>query len=285
MLLLIVASALTAVALLAIWARSELIDSSNFAGTTTELIKDRTIRTEVSRYLVAEVSRGQLTATQRRALRRQVSSILASPRAERVWGAAASNAHEQVVQLIEDRHAGAAVLDLRPMIRVIAAELNLPDPSATLPPGAGQVTILSSNDLSGARRVADTLQRTATALLIATLLVIGLAIALASGWRRGAVAGAAIAVAVGAAVVLIARSLVGNHVVDVLVPGGSTRNAAHNAWSIGTSGLQSYAVIALVVAAIALAASALLMGRRSPNPLGPSRPLGPPRRGVPPRMR
>ena len=285
MLLLVVASALTAVALLAMWARNELVDSSKFADTSTDLIKDQAIRDEVSRYLVARGRiAGELSAGERRTLRRQVSTALDSPRAERLWGVAAENAHEQLVALIEDDHADAAVLDLRPIMRAIASELNLPDPGPTLSPGAGQVTILAGTQLRAARQVADSLQRTATALLIATLLVIGIAIALASGWRRGAVAGAAIAVAVGAAVVLIARSLVGDHVVNVLVPDGSTRGAAHNAWSIGTSGLESYAVIALVVAAIALAAAALLRPR-TPNPLGPPAPLGPPRRQFPSRPR
>ena len=275
--LLRVAAALTAVALLANWARNELIDSSTFADTSTDLIKDKEIRDQVARYLVDEVDRGELSAGDKRTLRRQVATELDSPQAERLWSVAAENAHEQLVALIEDDNADAAVLDLLPLMRAIASELNLPDPGPSLSAGSGQITVLAGAQLRDARRVADSLQRTATALLIATLLVIGIAIALAHGWRRGAIAGAAIAVALGAAAVLVARSLVGNHVVDVLVPDGTTRDAAHNAWSIGTGGLESYAVIALVIAAVALAAAALLRPR-SPNPLGPRRPPGAPPR-------
>lgn len=269
-LLLAGASALTAVALLATWARYELVDSTAFSTTSTELLKDGTIRDQVARYLVAEVDRGDLSATQRRELRRSVANVLDTDKARRTWGVATQNAHAQLVGLIGDPNAQAAVLDLRPLIRAVARELNLPDPTAGLSTGSGRITILSGQELRDVRRVADSLQRSATGLLIATALMIALAIALASGWRRGAVAGAAVAVAIGAAVVLLARTLVGNHVVDVLVPAGGTREAGHRAWSISTSPLATFAIVALVAAAIALAAAALAR-RPGPSPLGPRR--------------
>ena len=86
---------LTATALLATWARSDLIDSSSFADTSTDLIKDKTIRDEVARYLVAETAGDQLPADQRRALRRQVSAELGSQRSVRVWNVATEDAHSQ----------------------------------------------------------------------------------------------------------------------------------------------------------------------------------------------
>jgi hypothetical protein len=98
--------------------------------------------------------------------------------------------------------------------------------------------------------------------------VLLLAIALAANWRRGAIAGAAIAVALGAAVVLIARTLVGDHVVDVLAADTGANEAARSAWSIGTSLLATFAVV-LIVGAVIVVAAAAFARRPGPNPLGP----------------
>jgi cytochrome b561 len=63
--------------------------------------------------------------------------------------------------------------------------------------------------------------------------------------------------------VLFARRLGGNWIVDALVPPGSERPAAHAAWTIGTSLLYAIA-IAMVIYGIALVVAAWLAGPTRP---------------------
>jgi hypothetical protein len=144
-------------------------------------------------------------------------------------------------------------LDLRPMIRAVARELGIP--LAGLPASAGQVQIVAGDQVRGAREGADQLQRTAVVLLIAAPLVLLLAVLAATGWRARALAGAGVAVAVAGGLVLLARALVGAHVVEVLTQNSADEDAVGAAWSAGTATL-AWAAGAAIVAGLVLAVAA-----------------------------
>jgi hypothetical protein len=281
--LLMLGSVLTSFALLATWAKVQLLDSQRFSDTSIELLEDDAIRAQLSEYLVTEVSGGRISAEQEARLQETVKTALDSAPARRAWETAVTDAHAQLVELVQDPAAGDARLDLARLVRVTAEQVGIPASALDTAPESYRVTILRSNQLEEVRDTADQLERISTILLLATGAVLLLAVALAVDWRRGALAGAAVAVAVGAAVVLIARALVGDHVVSELAAGSGADDAAQSAWSIGTSMLATFAVVAIVVAAIVVAAAAFAR-RPKPNPLGPGGrrpspdPVGPPRR-------
>lgn len=262
--LLAVGAALTALALLAGWAQWQLVDSQAWGDTSQRLLERSEVRDRVSQYVVAEVrksSGGALTPELGDRLDREVSRQLATPRSERVWRRVTADAHRQLVDLIHNDATGrgdVVVLDLRPLIRSAARDLAVPLPA--VPAGVGRVTIVAGDQVRGAREAADRLERTATVLLIAAPLVLLLAIGLARGWRVRALAGAGISIAVGGGLVLVARGLVGAHVVDVLTPSGAGRDAVAAAWSVGTSSLSSLAVGA-IVAGLVIAAGASIAAR------------------------
>ena len=270
-LLLVIGSVVTALAILAGWAQWQLLDSGAWRDTSDELLQREEIRERVAEYLVGEVSKasgGRLPAQQANRLERAVARELGSARSERVWGAATTEAHRELVRLIEDDGAGSGdvvVLDLRPLIRAVAQEIAVPL-GAAVPPGIGRVEVVAGNQVRGAREGVDQLQRTATVLLVVAPLILLLAVLLARGWRPQALAGAGVAVAVAGAIVLVARALVGAHVVEVLTSSSADQDAAAAAWSVGTGQL-AWLAGAAIVGGLVVAVAASIAARA-----GPSRP-------------
>jgi hypothetical protein len=195
----------------------------------------------VAVYLVDELQRSSgdaVPSALQGSLEDRVADQLDSNRSKRVWRAANREAHRELVRLIEDDSATSGdvvTLDLRPLIRSVARELRIPLPA--IPAGTAEIDVVAGDQVRGAREAADQLQKTAAILLIVAPLTLLLAVLAATGWRRRALAGAGIAVAVAGGIVLLARALVGAHVVEVLTPNSADRDAVSAAWSVGTSGL------------------------------------------------
>jgi hypothetical protein len=253
-LLLVIGSVVTALAILAGWAQWQLMDTAAFRDTSGKMLERKEIRDRVAEYVVTEVrsaSGGALPPALGNRLERAVARRLATSRSERVWRTTTTEAHRELVRMIEDDRASrgdVVVLDLRPLIRSVARELGIPLP--IVPASVGQVEIVAGDEVRGVRNAADELHRTATVLLIAAPLILLLAVAAASGWRTQALAGAGVSVAAAGALVLITRALVGAHVVDVLSPRAADRDAAAAAWAVGTSQLAWIAGAAIVVGLI-----------------------------------
>ena len=250
-LLLVIGCVLTTLALLAGWAQWQLLDDNAWAGTSEKLLDKQEVRDRLAVYLVDELQRtdgGALPSSLSGGLEDSVAEQLDSRRAKRVWRVANLEAHRELVHLIEDDGATSGdlvTLDLRPLIRAVSRALDIPVPA--IPQGTAQLEVVAGDQVRGARNAADQLQRTAAILLIAAPLVLLLAVLAATGWRRRALAGAGIAVAVAGGIVLLARALVGAHVVEVLTPNEADRDAVGAAWSAGTSGLAWMAGAAIVV--------------------------------------
>jgi hypothetical protein len=266
-LLLAAGSLLTALALLAGWAQWQLLNTDRWADTSADVLKREEVRKRLAQYVVEEVRRssgGVLPPQVGDRLEPAIENELASPRSERLWRATTTEAHRELVRLIEDDSAGAnnvVTLDLRRLIAAISREIGMP---IRVPANVGRVTIVAGNQVSGARAAARRLERVATVLLILAPLTLLLAVALARGWRARALAGAGLAVAAAGVLVLLTRSLVGANVVDVLAASAGDRDAVEAVWSAGTSQLATMAGIA-IAAGLAVALAAGIAGRSRPR--------------------
>jgi hypothetical protein len=265
-LLLMIGCLLTALALLAGWAQWQLLDNDAWAGTSAKLLDREEIRDRVAVYLVDELERSSpasIPAGGRNLLVERVSDELDSSRSKRVWRAANREAHRELVRLIEDDSASSSdvvTLDLRPLIRTLSRTLEIPVPP--LGQDTAQMHVVAGDQVRAAREGVDQLQRVAAVLLIAAPLVLFLAVAAATGWRRRAAAGAGIAVALAGGIVLLARALVGAQVVEALTANEADRDAVGAAWSAGTSGL-AWAAGAAIVVGLVVAVAANVAGRAS----------------------
>ena len=262
--LLVVGSALTALALLAGWAQWQLTDTRQWGDTSEKLIEREEVRARVAEFVVDEVraaSGGNVPALLGSALEGRIEGELESARAKRVWRAATTESHHELVRLVEDSGStdGEQVtLDLSRLIAAVAREIGVP--LAVVPEGVGRVTIIAGDEVRGARENAGRLERAAAVLLVAAPLVLLMAVAVASGWRRRALAGVGVAVAVAGVLVLVTRALVGADIVSDLAPSATDRDAAEAAWSAGTSLLATMAILAIAAGA-ALALLAGVVGR------------------------
>jgi hypothetical protein len=109
-----------------------------------------------------------------------------------------------------------------------------------LPPDAGTLKILRSDQLGTAQTIAKVIRGLALVATLLALAFFALAIYLSRGYRWITVLGVGLSLILVGIVVLILRDVAGNVVVDQLAS-DSAKPAADAAWSIGTSLLASIA--------------------------------------------
>jgi hypothetical protein len=137
---------------------------------------------------------------------------------------------------------GAVVLDLRPMLGEVAEKVGASSSIANnIPPSVAQLRIVTSKQLNTMQNAVNLLRSLALVLPLLVVALFALAVYLARGRRRQTL------IAVGAAfigaglVVIVARGIIGQKVVDSLATTEAVRPAAQAAWSIGTSVLADVA--------------------------------------------
>jgi hypothetical protein len=129
----------------------------------------------------------------------------------------------------------------------------------TLPPSAGQLVIMRSDQLGTIQKAAKAIRGLSALFTVLSLGLFALAVGLAVGWRRVAlrrVGWSFVALGVG---MLVARRLLGDRVVEALVADPSVKPAADATWKIGTTLLYDIA-IAMFVYGLLIVLAAWLAG-------------------------
>jgi hypothetical protein len=125
-----------------------------------------------------------------------------------------------------------------------------------LPPEAGEITVLKSDELSLAQEVANLLRKAPIALTLAALLCFALAVYLAPR-RREALRSVGLAFAIAGLLSLTLRGFAGTYVVGGLSRTTSVEPAVEAVWSIGTSMLVTIATSAIVFGLLVVRAAVL----------------------------
>ena len=169
---------------------------------------------------------------------------LARPRVQRVWRAANEQADRRLISFIEDDSGalqttnGNVTLDLRQILQQVEGSAGLVDRiDARLPPNAGRIVLLRSNELSLAQQGVRALKAVANFIVVIVLLIFAAAIWLAPD-RRRAVRACAIGLIVAGLVLIFIRRVAGDQLIDRVVTDGSVRPAAHEVWWIATDPLK-----------------------------------------------
>jgi hypothetical protein len=149
-----------------------------------------------------------------------------------------------------------------------------------LPPQAGKIVILRSEQLSTAQKIAKVVRRLPIVLTLAALILFGAAVFLAGPLRRRALRSVGIGLVVAGILALIFRALGGHYVVDNLVESATVRPAASDAWGVATSLLKTVAastiafgVLVFLAAWLAGPTGAATAIRRESSPWVRRRPL------------
>jgi hypothetical protein len=255
-------------AAVAVWARAQVLDTSAYVHTVTPLADSSAIRNAVADRITSVVASEGAAAGVQGQVHSVVESVLASDRFKTLWVDANRLAHRQVVALLEGKgltevRGDRVVLDLTPVAQQVYDTLDQQDPAdfppATLPAGALSFEIFKSSNLTTARKAMRWLDRLAIVLPIASLVLLGAAVAVARR-RRVALSRAGLGFALGMAALLVLVA-VGRreylNAVDSVVP----RGAAADFVDVLLHSLKTEAQIA-IFAGVAVGVGAGLAGRR-----------------------
>ncbi len=257
------------VAIFAVWANRQLLDTGYWTSTNTKLIESPPIREAVSVYLTEQLYANvdvagelknelpselkPLAAPAAGALKdvvqKGINLLLERPRVQQLWSKANQVTHAEFVRLVENKGSvvklpggGAVVLDLRPMLGEVAAKVGAPSSIVNkIPPKVAQLRIVTSKQLNTMQNAVNLLRSLALVLPLLVVALFALAVYLARGHRRQTLIAVGTAFIGAGLVVVVARGIIGDKVVNSLATTEAVRPAAQAAWSIGTSVLADVA--------------------------------------------
>jgi hypothetical protein len=280
--LILIASLLTFLAIFAIWANRQLLNTENWTETSSELLENDDIRAQVSTLLVNELYANvdvqqDLEQVFARVLQTQRAEALAGPAAsglrglaedganrllqrpvpQRLWEEANRRAQARFLQIVEGggdvvgTSGGEVTLDLKALLSQTQSNLGVGGRvEQKVPSDSSQIVVLQSDQLKLAQDAVRLLKTLAIVLVVLALALFVLAVYLARGWRREALRASGIGLLFAGAAALVARAVAGNAVVDALATTASVRPAAEAAWSIGTSLMVQAATATVVYGAV-----------------------------------
>jgi hypothetical protein len=283
--LLVLGTILAFAAIFSIWVNRQALNTDNWVDTSTRLIQNEEVRSRLADYLANELTaNADIEGGLREALPPKLAPLataaaggleqlapqaaerlFATPRFEALWEAANRKAHEELLQVLNG--GGGAVstgngevkLQLAAVLAQIGEGSGVGEALAKkLPPEAGEITILKSDELSLAQDVANLLRKLPIALTLAALLCFGLAVFL-SPRRRETLRSVGFAFAGAGLLSLALRGFAGTYVVGGLSKTTAAEPAVEAVWSIGTSELVTIATSAIVFGLL-VALAAVLAG-------------------------
>jgi hypothetical protein len=272
--LVVLGSVLAFLSVFAIWIERQALNTNDWVDTSGRLIENPTIREAVGNYLVEQLYAnvdvekelkgilpgetkqlaGPLSGGLRQVAGSGTEEVLKTTTAQELWKDANRAAHEQLLAVLENKKEavstenGEVSLNLGGLVTNLAQQVGIGGQLAEkLPPDAGHVTILRSNQLKTAQDIAVGVKGLALVLSLLTLLAFGLAIYLSRGGRWVTVLFCGIGLVAAGFAVIVAREVAGGIVVGQLVKEESVKPAAEQAWSISTSLMISIATTVIVI--------------------------------------
>jgi hypothetical protein len=276
--LIVAATVLALLAIFALWANRQLLNTDNWTETSSDLLENDEIRTQIADFLVAQLYTnvdvqgnleqgfeelvrpaaasalaGPAASGLRTFAEQRLDNLLARPRPQLAWEEANRRAHARFLDIVEgggdvvSTSGGDVTLDLNSLLSQTEGSVGVGGRVADrLPEGATDIVILRSDQLELAQDLVRFMRALAIVLLVLSLGLFALAVYLARGWRREALRAVGIGLLFAGAAALVARTLAGNAVVDALATTEAVRPAAEAAWSISTSLLAQAATAALI---------------------------------------
>ncbi len=289
-LLIALATLLAFVSILTLWVKRQLLDNHAWATASQKVIVDKQVQDALSVYLVNQLYQNvdvaaalrqrlpsnldplaaPLAATLRQPAANSVSFLLAQPRVQSLWVNVSARAHEKLVNVLENKTGegitsgnGAVTLQTGALLNRLAKELGLPGKVVSkIPPDAGTITLLRSNQLKAAQDAVQVERALSRWLLVLVLALYALAAYLARGQRRVRIRTIGWCLTAVGLAVLITRKLVGNYVVNAITS-PEYRGTGHRVWLIGTSVLGNIGW-ASVFYGVALVLAMALAGETAP---------------------
>jgi hypothetical protein len=287
--LVILGSVLAFLSVFAIWTERQALDTGDWVSTSGRLLHNQTIRAAVGEYLVDQLYEnvdvkkelqeilpgdtkelaGPAAGGLRQVAGEGAEKVLETSTAQTLWEQANRTAHEQLLAILENKkeavstEEGTVSLNLGSLLTNLANQVGVgEDLAERLPPEAGKIEILRSDQLKTAQNIAIAVKGLALLLSILTFAAFAAAIYFSRDGRWVTVLFCGIGLIAAGFAVVVARHIAGGIVVDQLVKTESVKPAGEAAWSIGTSLMVSIAKTVIVVGVFFAAAGWLA----SPTP-------------------
>jgi hypothetical protein len=290
--LVVLGSVLAFLSVFAIWTERQALNTDDWVSTSGKLLHNSTIRGAIGEYLVDQLYEnvnvekelkeilpgdtkelaGPAAGGLRQVAGDGAEKVLETSTAQSLWEDANRTAHEQLLAVLENKKEavstseGNVSLNLGSLLTNLANQVGIgSDLAEKLPPDAGQIHILRSDQLKTAQNITIAVKGLALLLSILTFAAFAGAIYLSRGGRWVTVLFSGIGLIAAGFAVVVARHIAGGIVVDQLVTVESAKPAGEAAWSIATSLMTSIATTVIVVGALFAAAGWLA------SPTGPAR--------------
>jgi hypothetical protein len=275
--LVVIGVILVVVSLLSNWVKREALDKETFASTSQELIAHPAIQNQLAQTMVEQLYAnvdvsaqleqklppnlqalsGPIAGLSRELIDRAAVELLQRPRVQSLFVNAASLAQSQTVRVLEgdttrlQTTGGNVVLDLHPLVQRLGDRFGfLANASGQLPPDAGRIVLLQSDQLNTAQNLTQALKSVADWIWVPALLAWALALWLVPGRRRKEVRAIAIGWIVAGVALLVIRRVAGSYLVDNLTDSDSVRPALSAFWNILSDGLKEAAWAVVVIGII-----------------------------------
>ncbi|HEX4670585.1 MAG TPA: SHOCT domain-containing protein [Solirubrobacterales bacterium] len=272
--LIVLGSLLAFLSVFAIWTERQALDTGEWVNTSGRLIQNSKVREAVSNYLVDQLYENVDVEAELKSILpgdtkelagpaagglRQVAGdgaekVLETSTAQSLWEDANRSAHEQLISVLEDKgdavstSEGNVSLNLGSLLTNLASQVGIGQQLAEkLPPDAGQIEILRSDQLKTAQNIAIAIKGLALVLSILTFAAFAAAIYLSRDSRWVTVLFSGLGLIAAGFAVIVFRHIAGGIVVDQLVVTESAKPAGEATWSIATSLMTSIATTVIVV--------------------------------------
>src|SRR3954454_10189948 len=272
--LVVLGSLLAFLSVFAIWTERQALDTDEWTNTSGRLIQNDKIREAVGTFLVDQLYEnvdveeelseilpgetkklaGPVAGGLRQVAGDGADQVLQSSTAQELWKSANRSTHEQLLEVLEEKEGsvsteeGTVTLNLGSLITNLASQVGIgANLAEKLPPDAGQITILRSDQLKTAQDIVVAIKGLALILSLLTFLAFSLAIYLSRDARWVTVRSCGIGLVAAGFAVIVFREIAGGIIVGQLVEEDSIKPAAEAAWSIGTSLMTSIATTAIVI--------------------------------------
>lgn len=271
-------------AVFAIWAKRQLLETETWTETSSELLADAEIQDAVATFLVdalfasvdvqarlekalperARPLAGPAAGGLRELADRAAHEAVQRPRVQQLWEQANREAHSNLLAIVEGESEivtqgdGSVTLELGTLVEQVGAGAGI-DVTGKVPEQVAEIEIVEGDQLETAQDLVGLLKDLAYGLTAVALALYGIAIYLARGWRREALRACGFGFIAIGVMVLVGRGLAGNAVVASLAGTEAVEPAANSAWEIGTSLLYDGG-IAMIGYGIAIVAGAWLAG-------------------------
>ncbi|HEX7279307.1 MAG TPA: hypothetical protein VF255_06735 [Solirubrobacterales bacterium] len=281
--LLLIGTLVAFLAIFSIWVNRQALNTENWVDTSGKLLQDEEVQAQLSNYLadqlIANVDvQGELERTfpprlaplaapaagaLQQLAPQAAQRALETPQMESLWGTANRVAHERLLAVLDDSGSsnlstadGEVVLDLSALLTQLTDRLGVGGKLVEkLPPDAGRLTILESDQLSTAQDATSLVRRLPVVLTLLALLLYGLAVYLAGPRRREALRSVGFGFLAAGVLALLLRKLAGVEVTEALSGSDSVEPAVRSVWDIGTSLLTSVAVSAIAFGVLVVIAA------------------------------